>query len=80
MCKDDLQQIFCDSFITVAKEYWILKQKLAELYPYDIDGYCLGKEAFVKDLEQRAIEWYTKWQINLNSLGHMSEQTEQKNP
>lgn len=44
----------------VAKEYGILKQKLAELYPYDIDGYCLGKEAFVKDLEQRAIEWYTK--------------------
>ncbi len=53
-------KVICDSFITAAKEYGILKQKLAELYPYDIDGYCLGKEAFVKDLEQRAIEWYTK--------------------
>lgn len=43
----------------IAKEYGILKQKLATLYPYDIDGYCIGKEAFVKDLEQKAIEWNT---------------------
>lgn len=43
----------------IAKEYGILKQKLAALYPYDIDRYCMGKEEFVKDLEQKAIEWKT---------------------
>ena len=26
--------------------------------PYDIDGYCDGKEAFVKALEERARKWY----------------------
>ena len=35
--------------------YGVLKRRLAEKYPYDIDGYCDGKEAFVRALEQRAL-------------------------
>ena len=53
-------KVFATALLRLPKNNGILKQKLAELYPYDIDGYCLGKEAFVKDLEQRAIEWYKK--------------------
>ena len=53
-------KVFATALLQLPKNNGILKQKLAELYPYDIDGYCLGKEAFVKDLEQRAIEWYKK--------------------
>ena len=41
----------------IADAYGKLKQKLAALFPYDIDGYCIGKESFVKDLERKAIEW-----------------------
>lgn len=44
----------------IAQEYGTLKQKLAALFPYDIDGYCIGKEAFVKDLEKKAVEWNAK--------------------
>ena len=33
----------------------ILFDELAEKYPYDIDGYCDGKDAFVRELEQRAL-------------------------
>lgn len=36
-------------------EYAQLKKELAEKYPYDIDGYCNGKEQFVKEIELRAI-------------------------
>lgn len=35
--------------------YGKLKKQLAEKYPYDIDGYCDGKDAFVRELEQRAL-------------------------
>lgn len=37
------------------KEYATLKIRLAAKYPYDIDQYCDGKEAFVKNLEQKAL-------------------------
>lgn len=37
--------------------YAILKKSLAEKYPYDIDGYCDGKDEFVKRLEQKALDW-----------------------
>lgn len=37
--------------------YGALKERLALQYPYDIDGYCDGKEAFVKELEKQALEW-----------------------
>lgn len=41
-----------------AYEYGELKQELANRYPLDIEAYCLGKDAFVKELERRAIAWY----------------------
>ena len=34
-----------------------LKQSLAEKYPYDIDGYCDGKDGFMKRLEEKALSW-----------------------
>lgn len=40
-----------------AWEYGELKKELAERYPYDIDGYCDGKDEYVKDLEQKAMQW-----------------------
>ncbi|HHY78146.1 MAG TPA: GrpB family protein [Clostridiales bacterium] len=41
-----------------AYEYGELKSKLAALYPWDIEAYCNGKDAFVKELERKALEWY----------------------
>lgn len=43
-----------------AKEYAELKTKLAAEFPYDNDGYCDGKDAFMKSLEQNALEWSRK--------------------
>lgn len=37
--------------------YGTLKEQLAATYPYDIEAYIAGKDAFVKKLEQRAIAW-----------------------
>lgn len=39
------------------REYGILKKRLAEKYPYDIDGYCDGKDAFVSAMETKALAW-----------------------
>ena len=41
-----------------AAAYGSLKAGLAARYPADIEGYCDGKDAFVKDLEQKALAWY----------------------
>ncbi len=38
--------------------YAQLKRQLAQRYPYDIEGYCDGKDALVKELEQQALAWY----------------------
>ena len=43
-----------------AESYGKLKEKLAVLYPDDIEGYCDGKDAFVKALEKTALDWYRK--------------------
>lgn len=40
------------------QDYGALKVALAAQYPLDIEGYCDGKDAFVKALEQRALAWY----------------------
>ncbi|NMM51766.1 GrpB family protein [Paenibacillus aquistagni] len=37
--------------------YGDLKEQLAALHPADIEGYCDGKDEFVKALEKRALEW-----------------------
>ena len=41
-----------------AFEYGQLKSKLAALYPFDNKAYCDGKDAFVKELERKALKWY----------------------
>ena len=40
-----------------AREYAELKKKLAARYPHDNDGYCDGKDAYMKELEQKALKW-----------------------
>jgi GrpB-like predicted nucleotidyltransferase (UPF0157 family) len=46
------------AFQETAREYGLLKEKLAKKYPQDIEGYCDGKDAFVKKLEKEALSWY----------------------
>mgnify|MGYP005795763827 CR=1 FL=1 len=41
----------------VKNAYAKLKRALANKYPYDIDGYCDGKEKFVKEVEAKALNW-----------------------
>lgn len=42
---------------SVRDEYAALKRELAAKHPYDIDGYCDGKEAFVQRMEANALKW-----------------------
>lgn len=48
------------AFPKEAAAYGDLKMRLAQQYPEDIEGYCDGKDAFVKALEQRALAWKEK--------------------
>ena len=41
----------------VCDEYAKIKIKLAKQFPYDIDGYCDGKEEFVRQMESDALQW-----------------------
>lgn len=41
----------------VCAEYAALKRELAARYPYDIDAYCEGKDAFVRRFEAAALAW-----------------------
>lgn len=43
-----------------AAAYGALKRGLALQYPWDNEGYCDGKDGFVKELEARALEWKQK--------------------
>ena len=43
-----------------AAAYGALKAELARVYPQDIEGYCDGKDAFVKALERKALAWMTE--------------------
>ena len=40
-----------------AKRYAALKQALAVRYPNDLGAYCDGKDAFMKELERKALKW-----------------------
>lgn len=40
--------------------YGALKSRLALAFPMDIEGYCDGKDEFVKQLERRALAWFEK--------------------
>lgn len=44
----------------VREEYGRIKEELALRYPYDIEGYCDGKEAFVRKLEGKALREYVR--------------------
>lgn len=43
----------------ICDKYAALKKELAKKYPYDIDGYCDGKDEFIKQLECEALKWKT---------------------
>lgn len=55
-----LSEIISERTTAPAESYGKLKEKLAVLYPDDIEGYCDGKDAFVKALEKTALDWYRK--------------------
>ena len=40
-----------------AKAYEALKLKLAQQFRYDNDGYCDGKDDFIKEMDRRATLW-----------------------
>lgn len=40
-----------------AQRYSELKRKLAEDYPWDMDGYVDGKDGFIREMDRRAAEW-----------------------
>lgn len=44
----------------ICGEYAELKKRLAKEYPNDIDGYCDGKDFFVKQMEKDALKWSNK--------------------
>lgn len=48
------------AFPQEAAAYGDLKMRLAQQYSEDIEGYCDGKDAFVKALERRALLWREK--------------------
>lgn len=50
-----------------AAEYAALKKKLAAEFPFDNDGYCDGKDEYMKSLEEKALHWQEKQ--NRISLG-----------
>ncbi|MDU0200876.1 GrpB family protein [Paenibacillus sp. PFR10] len=37
-----------------------LKESLAKQFPRDIEAYMDGKDAFVNELESKALNWYNK--------------------
>lgn len=39
-------------------EYAKIKKNLAQKFPRDIDGYCIGKENFAREVEERAVSQY----------------------
>ena len=41
----------------LARQYGALKQRLAEAHPNDIEAYMDGKDAFIKEMEVRALDW-----------------------
>ena len=54
-----LYQLYMPSyFLGTFTEYPELKMELAYRFSEDIEGYCTGKDAFVKQLEKDALLWY----------------------
>ena len=49
---------YMQSHETERNEYAKLKKALAQKFPYDIEGYCDGKDVFVRETEKRALSQY----------------------
>lgn len=49
----------------VVADYAILKAQLAKRHPHDIEAYCDGKDGFVKQTEQAALQWH--WRRGLEA-------------
>lgn len=47
----------------VAEQYGELKAKLAVQFPNSIDDYCIGKEKFVLEMEEKALQWQRQCRI-----------------
>ncbi len=62
---------FLRSHQDVRKQYAQLKISLAAQYPYDIEGYCNGKDEFVKEMEEKALIWAGK--NNTSTLDMLTE-------
>lgn len=45
-------------FWNEAQAYGVLKKKLMEQHPYNMDSYISGKAQFVMELERKAMGWY----------------------
>lgn len=45
------------AFPEAARRYGALKTALALRFPWDIEAYCDGKDAFVHELEREALAW-----------------------
>ncbi|ACA55781.1 GrpB family protein [Clostridium botulinum] len=43
-----------------AKQYEKLKKELALKFRYDIDSYCIGKDSFIKKIDEKAKLWVNK--------------------
>lgn len=48
-----------------AIRYGELKESLAKRFPEDIEAYMDGKDAFVKELERKALNWYGTFKESL---------------
>ena len=40
-----------------ARRYASIKKRLAEKFPFDIDGYCEGKHDYLQTVEKTALKW-----------------------
>ena len=41
----------------IAQEYAQLKQRLAAAHPFDIEAYMDGKDAFIREIQAKALQW-----------------------
>lgn len=62
--KDVLRHLAVRDYLRLHQEdckaYGELKSGLAGEYPENIEAYCEGKDAFVRDLEEKAVAWYLR--------------------
>lgn len=58
------------AFPGAARAYAHLKEDLARRFPEDIDGYIAGKEAFVKEMESKAMAWRERETVSAHDQGN----------